>query len=195
MFHYPVRRGRLVNPFAMPDLGRSLSVLLMSAEVQKISFAFGSVIVLPEGFRAVAEGLAAGDISVKLEPTRLEKEKSDAEYDADANAFSFRSNWVLTRPEGRGTAVHEASHAVADWRGRSTSIRSEEGAAYLAEALYHLNAGSEDHAEVPDVVLEVAHAVRAQPGHVSLSASQINGIRRAMMEEGYENGFYANDGF
>lgn len=158
---------------------------------------------MPEGFRAVSTALAGPlpAIRVIVDPPGLLKSGSNAEYDADENLFTFQSNYLMSTARGRGDAVHEASHAVADFRKRSTSMRSEEGAAYVAEAWYHLNIGSDPGSYIPEKVTEVAAEVRlrakSSSGSVRMSGSEVNTVRREMMKLGYgnkqEGHFYTNN--
>ncbi len=193
-FPFPIPPG-----FLRPALEHRFANLLVSPAVQAISFRFGHVHVLPEHFRAVAEGLRDGTLSVTFNPVALAASGSLAEYDSGPNTFSFQSDRVLESAQGRATAIHEASHAVADFRVGDTAIRHEEGAAHICEAWYLLNIGENPAAALPANVVAAATAMRSRAASggrpVRATASEINSVRRDMANLGYENAFYDNDGF
>ncbi len=185
--------------FARVVLARNYANLLLAPEVQNINFRLGHVHVFPSHFRAVADGLRDGTLSVAFAAERLAKEDSDAEYHSGENTFFFRSDTILEKLSGRSTAVHEASHACADFRNRNTAIRQEEGAAFMCEAWYLLNLGIDPEVSLlPDEVVAVTkdmYARRQGNSPVNASGSEINAVRRAMAKLKYENGFYNNSGF
>lgn len=184
--------------FFRPQIEHSFANLLISTPVQQISFRFGHVHVLPEHFRAVADGLRDGTLSVTFNPVALAADGSLAEYDSGPDTFTFQSDRVLDTPRGRAVAIHEASHAVADFRVGNTAIRHEEGAAHICEAWYLLNIGSDPSANLPAEVVTAATALRtrAEQGRPArATGTEINTVRRAMARLGYENAFYDNDGF
>lgn len=200
MFYAPIRRIRTVDPFALPDLAKGIADLILKPEVASIHFSFGSVLIMPEGFRAVSDALRSGRVTVKIAPEYLKKEDSDAEYDSDLNQLIFPTRTLLWSAAGRSTAVHESTHVIADWRRRSTAMRSEEGAAYVAEAWYNLNVGGGDMSGIPEEVVSIAAAVRARAsgsGPVAMLGSEINAVRREMAQKkDVENGhFTGNNGF
>ncbi|MEY1555471.1 hypothetical protein AB3Y40_07520 [Yoonia sp. R2331] len=180
-------------------LSHRLADLLISPAVQTINFRLGHVHVFPSHFRAVSDALRDGRVAVNFEPARLTAEGSDAEYDSGANAFAFASDGVLDTALGRATAIHEASHAGADFLKKGTAIRQEEGAAFICEAWYLLNTGVDPaSSDVPANTIAAARAMRDRclPSvPVNASANEINTVRRDMANRGYENAFYGNDGF
>lgn len=197
MYHRPIRTA---DPFAMPDLAHGIANLILKPEVTAIHFSFGSVLIMPEGFRAVAEALRGGKVTVRVDPDYLKSQDSDAEYDAVKNELIFPTHMLLWTAAGRSTAVHEATHVIADWRRRSTAMRSEEGAAYVAEAWYNLNVGGGDMSGIPDEVVGIAEAVRGRASSgapVAMTGSEINAVRGEMARvKDVENGhFTSNNGF
>lgn len=116
-------------------LTHGVANLLLTPSVQEIGFTFGSVVTLPEGFRAVADALTRGDIDITTDPHLVPKGRRAA-YDKENNIIRFCQDDILDFPEGRATAVHESVHAIHDIRRKNTSERSEESAAYIAAAWY-----------------------------------------------------------
>ena len=196
-------RVRPIDPFAgyfSKKLSDGMEELLLSKRVQQINFDFGSVIVHAIHYRQIAKMFVKklGDkgIHTVVHPAHLVSEKSDAMYYSGHDTMYFESSRVLNDEDGRAIAIHEATHAVCDYRGRTTAVRSEEGACYLAEALYLLSKpkGAVTSADVPEPVFDIAADIRARAtrisGPVALRASEINAIRREMARLGYENGYY-----
>jgi len=188
----------LIPPiFIRPALEHRLANLLIDKNVQQISFKFGHVQVLPADFRKVADGLRSGKLKVTFNPTQLAANGSVAEYDGGTNSFVFESDAVLDDSAGRAAAIHEASHAVADLRTGSTAIRHEEGAAHICEAWYLLNMGSDPTANFSTAVVDAAKAMRKRAEKkrpTRATSGEINSVRRSMMQLGYENAHYSNDG-
>jgi hypothetical protein len=185
-------------------VAQQIKSFLTGPEVQRIHFAFGSIEVAPVHFQELARrfddnpyhsGLSG--IRVVINPVYLAQEKSLAQYNADADAFYFRTDLIMTKEVGRGVVLHECVHAVCDLRARSTAIRSEEGAAELARAWYHVIRGTRAVApDIPQSIWQVADAVAARgaAGRVVLRGSEINAMRLEMARQGYENEHYSNDG-
>jgi hypothetical protein len=183
------------------------AALLVSEEVQGISFYFGHVHILPQDFRRVAGALRDGRIAVEIDPVRLDEvaretgEHVKGLYLPRGNTMVFRTNKILDSASGRGTVVHEASHAVADMRRKSTAIRSEEAAAFICEAWYLDSCGHGpelDDYRVSSVFFTIAQAMRerARAGvPVRATASEINDAREEIaLVYRYESGFNRHDG-
>ena len=208
-----LRRRRLLRSIATADpfkghfskkLSDGMEALLLSARVQQINFDFGSVLVHAEHYREIAKMFVKklGDkgIHTIIHPAHLISEKAEAMYYSGTDTMYFESSYLLNDEGGRATAVHEATHAVCDYRGRTTAARSEEGACYLAEALYLLSKGdgvvSSDDVPEPvfDIAIDVRSRARGMSAPVALRASEINAIRMEMAKLGIENTYYDNHG-
>ena len=192
-----------VDPFKgyfSKRLSDGMEELLLSKRVQEINFDFGSVLVHAVRYREIAKMFVKklGDkgIHTVVHPAHLISEESEAMYYSAHDSMYFKSSTVLNDEGGRATAVHEATHALCDYRGRTTAIRSEEGACFLAEALYLLSktdgvATSEDvPLKVFDIAADIRTRARRTAGPVALRSSEINAIRLEMARLGYENGHY-----
>lgn len=202
----PGRPVHVIDPFAghlSPKLAKGIRELLVGPRVQEINFDFSSVLVHAVHFKEVARMFVSGlhdkGIHVVVHPVFLFGEKAQAIYMSAYDSFYFESSEVLEDDEGRAVAVHECVHAVCDYRRRNTAIRSEEGAAMLAEAWYRLT--SDDVVVfdgLGDVIWEVADRLRkrwlATRLPVPLRNSEINAVRAAAARDGYENGHYYNNG-
>lgn len=86
--------------FLRPSIEHRFANLLISDPVQQISFRFGHVHVLPAHFRAVADALKDGTLSVTFNPTALAAEGSLAEYDSGSDTFTFQGDTVLDTATG-----------------------------------------------------------------------------------------------
>lgn len=186
-------------PVFVPPLSHVIAGLLLSDKVQNISFYFGHVHVLPQYFREVAGALVDGRITVSVDPTAIPA-GFDAKYHGRLNRMFVKENGILATPAGRATVVHEASHAVADSRGKDTAIRQEEAAGFVCEAWYLDSCGIDslgDH-NVSEAFFSIATALksRAKPGSpAAATASEINDGRAEAASYGYKNDYYRNDGF
>ena len=206
-----MRHGRqgvpTIDPFAphlSPTLAKGIKEFLVGPRVQEINFDFGSVLVHAPYFTAISRlfvgGLYEKGIHVVVHPVILLEEKAAALYYGEFESMYFESTNVLDDEWGRATTLHECVHAVCDYRRRSTAIRSEEGAAMVAEAWYRLSSDEEVivFEDYPDSIWEIADRLR---GHwlktgrpVALKGSEINAARAEAARRGNENGFYSNNG-
>ncbi len=126
--------------------------------------------------------------------------RSNAHYDRDV--IRVKSADVLRTLSGRATVVHECTHAQFDLRALHSPIRSEEGAAFIAKAIYML-ACNADIQEIDDAVTseirEIAESVlasyRITRSTVQLTQDEIDIVRRVMVHDfRYRNGHYTNNG-
>jgi hypothetical protein len=208
-----VRQINLVDPFgpfASQPAADMVKKLLLSDEVQGIRFTVGSVLVWPAGFRAVADQIhsIAGipGLRVVIDPTYFigllaKGEAAFAEYDAVDDTIRLPSHRFLESAVGLGIVVHECVHALSDLRGRSTAVRSEEGAADVAAAWYYLACGVEGEVGsdiMDEETFEIAAAVRERAartsGIIGLGASEINAVRRTAARDGADNGHTIRNG-
>jgi hypothetical protein len=207
-----VPRLRTVDPFApflSPKVTKGIKELLLTGRVQEINFDFGSVLVHAHHFRDIAKlfvtDLHEKGIHVVINPDLIisestPKHRRNAFYFSEFDSMYFESSNVLDDEEGRALAVHECVHALCDYRRRVTAIRSEEGAAMVAQAWYLLSA--DDEVVVFDDHLgpawEIADRLRNRwlttRKPVPLKASEINAARLQAARLGYENGHYSRNG-
>lgn len=205
---------RSIDPFRgvfSAKLVRGFRELLLRPEVAEISFNFGSVQVHAQSFREIAglftERVDGAGLKVVVHPSFLVEENAGAMYISASDTIYVKSFAALDTAAGRGTAIHECVHAISDYRARSTAIRSEEGAAMLAEAWFRQAAEDDElvifNHDSAEVIWDVAAAVRARAlksksgGPISLKGSEINAVRMAAARMksadgtfAYLNGFY-----
>lgn len=198
------RRPRTFDPFLprfSQKLAHAMKALLTDPRVAEINFDFGSVLVHHQHFRGIAQLIAqqadGPGLKIRVDPALLIRNVSDAMYFRDTDTIAFMSAGALEDEDGRALAIHEATHAVCDWRGRSTANRSEEGACFLAAALYLLSnpSGIVVNGYVPEVVFDVAVGVRARrfgAAPVAVRGSEIAAIRREMARMDYANTHITN---
>ena len=206
MRRMPGQRIPTIDPFAphlSPTLARGIKELLVGPRVQEINFDFGSVLVHAPHFTAVSRlivgGLYEKGIHVVIHPVMLLQEDAVAMYSTDYDAMYFENTEVLDDEAGRATALHECVHAVCDYRRRVTAIRSEEGAAIVAEAWYLLSSDEEVIFEYySDSIWEIADRLRNRwlktRVPVDLRGSEINAARAEAARLGIVNGTYAHNG-
>jgi hypothetical protein len=185
------------------SLDLEIQQLLRSSEVQSINFTMAGIIVSGLGYRELSNCFSRTPMRHRIRVTVrpiLVSHDADAEYDDVQDKIYLRSATVLQTPHGRGCVVHELTHAQIDLRATATPIRSEEGAAFIAEAWYYLACGrsvADISAEVSSEIAQIAAAARARAptgGAVALTADEINTARRAMVARGYGDGHYIADG-
>ena len=206
MRRMPGQRIPTIDPFAphlSPTLARGIRELLVGPRVQEINFDFGSVLVHAPHFTAISRlivgGLHEKGIHVVIHPVMLLQEDAVAMYFPEYDAMYFENTQVLDDEAGRATALHECVHAVCDYRRRVTAIRSEEGAAIVAEAWYLLSSDEEVIFEYySDSIWEIADRLRNRwlktRVPVDLRGSEINAARAEAARLGIVNGTYAHNG-
>ena len=200
MFPMPIPGTLIQYAVKAATFAPRLAALLDTPAVREINFRFGHVHIRSAHFGVVSNALISGKLKVAIASGNLSAD-SDAEYDPGSNTFEIPSPFMLDSKVGRGTAVHEATHAIADHRKGTTAELSEEAAAFIAEAWYHLAAHDEATAvqgtnrAFTDIAKAMRGRAKAGGPMVRASADEINGGRRAARTRGYEAGFYANDGF
>ncbi len=201
-----------IDPFRgvfSQKLVQGFRALLRTPEVAEINFNFGSVQVHAHSFREISDlftdRLGGAGIHVVIHPSFLIEENAGAIYMSGHDTIYVKTGSILDQPAGRGTAIHECVHAICDYRSRSTAIRSEEGAAMLAEAWFRQASDDDDlvifnhdSAEtIWDVAAEVrARALKSKSGApISLKASEINAVRMAVAQMKHADGtsVYLND--
>ena len=178
--------------------------LLLSDHVQSIAFTFLDIVVNPSGYRAVARALTNYKLNarerVKLEgnSNALYHNHSFMAYVSAENLIVYSSKTVLATVEGKGLAVHEATHALCDRKGNPVSALTAEGAAYVAQLWYLMNANPS--IVVPNnPVMDAVNAVRGKKGFrfgtPTVPHAIANAVRAHMQAIGYRrNTVYAYDG-
>lgn len=187
-----------------------VAALLGGMDVQAIHFTCGKLTISPAGFTAVAKAVRSGKVKIAFDAKGLGG--SYAEYSPSSNTLTFNSMAVLDTIEGRGAIVHEAAHAVSDWRKGVTRIRSEEGATFVAEAWYYISQGiKSEHAKGPhgkafaqspdqpmfDVATDlIGRAKKGEKKPLKMTDAQVKAVRKsAKTTYGYGKGKYHSDGF
>ncbi len=128
-----------VMKFLTDHFKKRVADLLNGKDVQAIHFTCDGTTISPQGFKTVAKAIQDEKIKVVFDAKALGG--AYAKYTTTTNTLTFNSMSVLDNIEGRGAIVHEAAHAVVDSLKVSTKIRSEEGAAFVAEAWYYISQG------------------------------------------------------
>jgi hypothetical protein len=186
------------------SLDLEIRALLQTSQVQEINFTMRGIRVTGLGFAVLSTHFSDQTIPQRIRVTvrpELVGPLDDALYDSREDKINLRSDTVLATAVGRSHVVHECTHAQIDLRGRGTAIRSEEGAAFIAEAWYLLACGMRD-AKVDGLtspeIRTIASSLRSQAqttgGVAEVSADQINIARRVMVGFGYRSGHYLENG-
>lgn len=188
------------------SLDLQIRALLRTNEVKQISFTLRGITVSGHGFHELSKCFSDTTLYRRVRVTirpELVGPHALASYDPHANKLRLRSGTVLNTAAGRAAVIHECTHAQLDLRGLDTSTRSEEGAAFVAEAWYLLACGLQPDVVYPGFPTEIAsiaielrqRAAHARGGSVALDADQINQARRVMaVSYGYGSGSYDSDG-
>lgn len=186
------------------SLDLEIQGLLRSHEVRQIDFSMRGMRVTGHGYWQLSNCFSDRPISHRIRVSvrpQLVGGRWGAEYDPVANKIHLRSPDILNTVSGRALVLHECTHAQFDLRGRQTSIRSEEGAAYVAEAIYMIICRSHPDEIAQQVTTDIfnvaedlyfrARETRRTP---EMAAVQINTVRRAIVGLGYTTGHYVSDG-
>lgn len=187
------------------SLDLEIQALLRSAEVTQINFTMRGIVITGTGYRELSDCFSETPIRHRIRVTVREVlvgHRTDAVYRPDNDKILLRTPDVLDTAQGRSHVVHECTHALMDLRGVSTPIRSEEGAAYVAEAWYLLNSGVAaaeidrlSHAEFRTIAEDLRGRTGGASAPAEMTADQINSVRLVIATEfGYGTGHYISDG-
>ncbi len=177
-----------------------LATFLSSNTVQKINFDFDHFQVRPRDFRAISEKLRnpkspMSVIGSEKVLRQVASSSADAGYDSGTNTFYFETTGILRTDKGKGRAIHETIHAIADLKAHKTGKLEEESACFLAECLYYLYAGTKVdfwNWHIDGDIMDVAEAARGRAGKsnapVTLTLSERVTVRRAVRKRGYKMG-------
>lgn len=124
------------------DVLRAKAVsILRSKACLDIKFSVAGMTLMAYGYGYVADMLAQDVIKVAIGATGV----FTAAYDSAHNRITFgtKDPVDLATADGRGTVVHECTHALIDAirKGRSVAYGDNEVAAYIAQTVYAMNAG------------------------------------------------------
>ena len=158
--------------------------VLQSPEAQKIDFTFGSIKVDGAGLMTVVTSLMLGTLHIAV--TTDLPDNAEAAYKANGNVFLFPDYHYGATPAQESAIVHESVHAMQDInygydfsRGDYFTSQSEnEGAAYVARALYEIYRKSDiKHiASVYPAAKALADKIKDTPGAI-LSAQDVLNLR------------------
>lgn len=111
-----------------------VSDVLGLPNVMRIAFTYGTIIVGNAGFKAVADALTAGKITIVVN-ARLGG--NTAIYSYKHNRFSFGFADAGGNADKQSLVVHEAVHAGFDVASTPMLVKESEGLAYIAQCLYY----------------------------------------------------------
>jgi hypothetical protein len=115
--------------------------ILQSPEVSRINFRLLGVEVSGRAYREIADKILEGHFTVPEEiDAELAREGSGAAYSAYFNKFRFGGHRYGFR-EWQSYVVHEATHALVDYRKIQISRIDDEAVAHVAHTLYLRRAG------------------------------------------------------
>jgi hypothetical protein len=185
-------------------LDLEIQALLRTNQVKEINFSMRGILVTGHGFWELSHHFSDGVMRYRIRATvnpRIVGVHTNARYNADDDRIHLRSPTTLSTPRGRGSVVHECTHAQIDMRARPTPIRSEEGAAFIAQVWYLLACGenvfvnSSFPAELVTIVETLRQKSLRTSRPIQLSSDQINTVRRIMRDRyRYGTGHYTADG-
>jgi hypothetical protein len=171
------------------DLRRIVISVLRSRGCRDIAFKNAGVSIMGYGYGYVADMLEQLKVGIVLGNTG----GFTATYDERTNTFTFGANALreAMTPGGRGTIVHEATHAVIDAvaPGRNIGYGEEEVSAYLAQTIYSLNCGDRINTVGPlaGPAYEIAQRIRNFPaqkeGHIyECTATEIAAMKDVILK-------------
>lgn len=100
----------------------------------RIAFSFGAVTVGNAGFKSVVDALAAGKITIVVNP---KLGANTAVYSFKKNRFSFGFKGAAGNGDRESLVVHESVHAALDVSKSPLRVKQSEAAAYIAQCLYY----------------------------------------------------------
>lgn len=170
--------GALQPAVAKLPMEHLLAVFLLTPVVQGIDFRFGHMAVMPAGYRAVAEALFRGVVTIDVDPVRLNAVKTATGGDVSAmyvhadNLIVVSRHDMMEDDEGRVILFHEATHASQDRIKQVVSRVQDEGATQVAEMWLRLDSGISV-AEKNEIVREVGTSMHGRRGtSVPVTATQ-----------------------
>jgi hypothetical protein len=155
-------------------LGRELADLIVSEPVRSIAFILGGVMITQRRWTELATALSAANPVVHVEVDRhgLRKHKALGKYNISKDTITLKSFRALQTVRGRGTAVHECVHAIADGNPRAHVTKSDnEAAGVLAKYWYYMNVNRTCLSAAGQKLVEIARSTRDQEGWFGAPAS------------------------
>ncbi len=166
------------------DLLRAKTIsILRTRPCLDIRFSIAGITLMGYGYGYIADMLALDSVHVAIGNTG----GFTATYDNKSNTITFgtRNPADLGTVDGRGTVIHECTHAVIDAvaKGRSVAYGDDEVAAYLAQTVYSLNAGDKINkvGPVAGPLYAVASKIRAAQGVYVVDPAEIVGVRAQIL--------------
>jgi hypothetical protein len=185
------------------SLDLDIQALLRSPEVQEINFDMRGLLVTGRGFTELATCFSDTPISHRIRVTvrpELVPIRGHAAFRGSTDTILLRSPDVIHTVPGRKSLVHECTHAQVELRGRGTSVRSEESAAFIASSWYLLACGVSDseidsliNPDIRTIAADLRTQAQTGGGIISVSAEQIN-LARRIIAGNYSMGYSDNDG-
>jgi len=169
------------------DLRKIVISILRSRACLDIAFKNAGVSIMGYGYGYVADMLEQGKVSATVGNTG----GFTAKYDGRTNTMTFGSDALreALTPSGRGTIVHEATHAVIDAvaPGRTIGYGDEEVSAYLAQTIYALNRRDPINRVGPlaGPAYEIAERIRnfrGDKGIYECTPSEVFGMRAVILQ-------------
>lgn len=188
-------------------LAQEVRTVLTSPHAREIRFRVrDNLVVTGEGFAALAPLITHNRqappprIWVREQANLLTLHGMDGVYYPSPDRLHLVSLAAASTPRGHGHIIHECTHAQIDMRAVDTPIRSEEGAAFLAEAWYHVAAGNEgvlssfQRAAFVPIARRLHATASTLPATeiIQLTQADINAIRLAVAD--YSLSFYGSNG-
>lgn len=185
------------------SLDTDIRDFLRSNDVKQIDFSMSGMRVTGHGYWELSNSFSDDPIRHRARAYSDPRfvGRYEALYEPMQDKIRLRSPDVLDTLEGRATVLHECTHAQLDLRGFPTSVRSNEAAAFVAEAIYmHIcGAGFDviDHRltrELRDIAIDLHRQARSTLQTVEMTSEQINISRRVVVSFGYGTGHYLCNG-
>jgi hypothetical protein len=182
---------------AEADLRARISWLLLSPSVQRINFRLAKYLINGFGFHVVIGLLRTHAIGVAIDPDAISSagRHVDAEYDPAEDKYYFPKGMYGMSMYEQKVIVHESVHALIDSRGGGLyhRARDNEGAAYVAEALYVLNLTDSTptlHDGLRKVSFDIARKIRASRSAVPVvSQDDLDDLRDEVGRTYAKNGY------
>lgn len=185
------------------SLDLEIQSLLRSNEVWKIDFSMAGMRITKDGYWVLAKRFSNREIAHRVRVyTRPELvgSRNEALYEPRQDKIRLRSPNVMQTLSGRATVIHECTHALLDFRDMRSNIRSDEGTAFVAAAMYmHICSASFNEIDekvtedIRNIAIELFNRSSATSSTAAMTADQINTVRRTMARF-YGTGYYLSNG-
>lgn len=164
---------------------------ILSRYSYMINFIYGDIYIKPERLRVVGELIGKG--LIKVEYAASGDPPLPAFYDDPTDTMKINKRYGLNSVLNASNVIHEGVHAYNDYQQMNVAREDDEGAAYVAQAIFLQNKGYSSAPTTGDAQADAIMAVAYKIGYPDLfgyyvSKEDIESMRKALLgHETYRN--------